>query len=163
MPSQFEKYRFTKKTVLSDETFNRIFKDLDLRITALEDIKKDWEYVVRTTTQHALTRINEVLAPSWEYIQNKNNEADELVAQIQQKRDNADAIINTNRDAVLQEIQSIRAQALQDIQSSQSQALQSINTAHNQALQDIEQVRQQAVSQLDLNKLYAMSFFFGGE
>ena len=40
MPSQFEKYRFTKKTVLSDETFNKIFKDIDQRITSLEDIRE---------------------------------------------------------------------------------------------------------------------------
>lgn len=163
MPSQFEKYRFTKKTVLSDETFNRIFRDIDLRITALEDIKKDWEHVVRTTTQYALARINEALAPGWEYIQNKKNEVDELVAQIQQKRDSADAIINASRDEILEQIQAARTQAISDIQLNHTQALNNIQTAKTQALNDIQTAKEQAVSQLDLNKLYAMTFFFGGD
>lgn len=163
MPSQFEKYRFTKRTVLSDETFNRIFRDIDLRITALEDIKKDWEYVVRTTTQYALTRINEVLAPSWEYIENKKNEADMLVLQIQQKRDNADAIINANRDEVLGQIQTARTEAISQIQANHTQAINNIEAVRTEALNAIQSAKEQAVSQLDLNKLYAMTFFFGGD
>ena len=138
MPSQFEKYRFTKKTVLSDETFNKIFKDIDLRITALEDIKKDWTGAVEAVTRYGLQRIEEVLRPSWEYINNKKTEVDNLVAQIQQKRDNADAIINTSRDDVLQQIQTEKIQALNNIQASRADAITAIQNAKTSALTEIQ-------------------------
>nr|BAL53640.1 hypothetical protein HGMM_F07F09C15 [uncultured Aquificae bacterium] len=144
MPSQFEKYRFTKKTVLSDETFNKIFKDIDLRITALEDIKKDWTGAVEAVTRYGLQRVEEVLRPSWEHINNKKTEADNLVAQIQQKRDNADAIINTSRDDVLQQIQTEKIQALNNIQASRADAITAIQNAKTSALTEIQTAAQNA-------------------
>ncbi|QWK20423.1 MAG: hypothetical protein KNN13_03650 [Hydrogenobacter thermophilus] len=150
MPSQFEKYRFTKKTVLSDETFNKIFKDIDLRITALEDIKKDWTGAVEAVTRYGLQRIEEVLRPSWEHINNKKTEADNLVAQIQQKRDNADAIINTSRDDVLQQIQTEKIQALNNIQASRADAITAIQNAKTSALTEIQTAKNNALPQLDI-------------
>ncbi|MDM7320618.1 MAG: hypothetical protein P3W91_002680 [Fervidobacterium sp.] len=150
MPSRFEKYRFTKKTVLSDETFNKIFKDIDLRITALEDIKKDWTEAVKAVTRYGLQRIEEVLRPSWEYINNKKTEADNLVAQIQQKRDNADAIINTSRDDVLQQIQTEKIQALNNIQASRADAITAIQNAKTSALTEIQTAKNNALPQLDI-------------
>lgn len=185
MPSQFEKYRFTKRTVLSDETFNRIWQDIDLRLVALEDIKKDWQGAVDIVTRHGLVRIEEVLRPSWEYIEQKKAQADTIVGEIQTLRNNADAIINANRDSVVNLINSVkenalnaiadsrseslsvisssRTSALAEITTSKAEALESINSLRVTALAEIEQARQQAVSQLDINKLYAMTFFFGGE
>jgi len=150
MPSQFEKYRFTKKTVLSDETFNKIFKDIDLRITALEDIKKDWTGAVEAVTRYGLQRIEEVLRPNWEHINNKKTEADTLVAQIQQKRDNADAIINTSRDDVLQQIQTEKIQALNNIQASRTDAITAIQNAKTSALTEIQTAKNNALPQLDI-------------
>jgi len=150
MPSQFEKYRFTKKTVLSDETFNKIFKDIDLRITALEDIKKDWTGAVEAVTRYGLQRIEEVLRPNWEHINNKKTEADNLVAQIQQKRDNADAIINTSRDDVLQQIQTEKIQALNNIQASRADAITAIQNAKTSALTEIQTAKNNALPQLDI-------------
>jgi len=150
MPSQFEKYRFTKKTVLSDETFNKIFKDIDLRITALEDIKKDWTGAVEAVTRYGLQRIEEVLRPNWEHINNKKTEADNLVAQIQQKRDNADAIINTSRDDVLQQIQTEKIQALNNIQASRTDAITAIQNAKTSALTEIQTAKNNALPQLDI-------------
>ncbi|MDM7320619.1 MAG: hypothetical protein P3W91_002685, partial [Fervidobacterium sp.] len=74
-------------------------------ITALEDIKKDWTEAVKAVTRYGLQRREEVLRPSWECINNKKTEADTLVAQIQQSRANAVALILTSRDVVLQQIQ----------------------------------------------------------
>lgn len=152
MPTQFEKYRFTKRTVLSDETFNKIWQDIDLRITALEDIKKDWQGAVDTVTRYGLVRIEEVLRPSWEYIEQKKAQADNIVAEIQDLRESADEIINANRDDAVEAVNSVK-----------NDALSSINSVKNDALSSIEQAKQQAINQLDLNNIYAMTFFFGGD
>jgi len=141
MPTRFHLYRFTKKTPLSDEVFNKIFADIDLRIAKLEDIEKDWQYATNEITRFGLARIEEILRPSWEHLQQKKSQADAIVAEIQEKRDSADAIINASRDEVLEQIQRARSEALNDIQSA----------------------KEQAISQFDLNKLYAMTFFFGGD
>ena len=143
MPSSFDKYRFTKRTPLSDEVFNAVFKDIDIRIAGLEDIKKDWQYVVNEVTRYGLLRIEEVLRPSFEFIEQKKTEATETVAEIQTLRQNADTMINERRD----------------------DALTSISTAKTDALSSIEQKRQEAVSQIDSALLMSrvIAFFFGGE
>jgi len=143
MPSRFDKYRFTKRTPLSDEVFNAVFKDIDLRLAALEDIKKDWQYAVNEVTQYGLLRIEEVLRPSFEFIEQKKTEATEAVAEIQALRQNADAMINERRD----------------------DAISAISTAKTNALSNIEQKRQEVASQIDSALLISrvMAFFFGGE
>jgi hypothetical protein len=143
MPSRFDKYRFTKRTPLSDEVFNAIFKDIDLRLTALEDIKKDWQYAIDVVTKYGLLRIEEILRPSFEFIEQKKAEAIETIAEIQTLRQNADAMINERRD----------------------DALSAISTAKTAALSSIEQKRQEAISQIDSALLTSkvMAFFFGGE
>jgi hypothetical protein len=143
MPSRFDKYRFTKRTPLSDEVFNAVFKDIDLRLTALEDIKKDWQYAVNEVTRYGLLRIEEVLRPSFEFIEQKKTIADEKVAEIQALRQNADALINERRD----------------------DAISAISTAKADALSNIEQKQQEAVSQINSALLMSrvMAFFFGGE
>lgn len=141
MPTNFEKYRFTKRTVLSDETFNRIWQDIDLRIAALEDIKKDWKGAVDELTRYGLLRINEALVPSFQYIEQKKDEADNIVSEISELRENADSMINEKRD----------------------DAIQSVNEAKTDALNAIEQRRQQFLSEFNINTFYAFSFLFGGE
>ena len=143
MPSRFDKYRFTKRTPLSDEVFNAVFKDIDLRLTALEDIKKDWQYAVNEVTRYGLLRIEEVLRPSFEFIEQKKTEATEATAEIQTLRQNADAMINERRDDAISAIATVKANALSSI----------------------EQKRQEVVSQIDSALLMSrvMAFFFGGE
>jgi hypothetical protein len=143
MPSRFDKYRFTKRTPLSDEVFNAVFKDIDLRLTALEDVKKDWQYAVNEVTQYGLLRIEEVLRPSFEFIEQKKTEATEATAEIQTLRQNADVMINERRD----------------------DAIFAISTAKTNAISSIEQKRQEVVSQIDSALLMSrvMAFFFGGE
>lgn len=66
MPSRFDRYRFRDGvTPLAERTFNPIFRDLDLRIATLEDLKIAWQEVVRTVTDFGLVRINEVLGPAF--------------------------------------------------------------------------------------------------
>ena len=154
MPSRFDKYRFTKKTPLSDEVFNAIFKDIDLRLTALEDIKKDWQYAIHEVTKYGLLRIEEILRPSFEAIEKKKAEATEIVSEIQTLRQNADDMINERRD-----------DALSAISTAKTDALSSISTAKTDALSSVEQKRQEAISQIDSVLLTSrvMAFFFGGE
>jgi cbb3-type cytochrome oxidase cytochrome c subunit len=143
MPSRFDKYRFTKRTPLSDEVFNAVFKDIDLRLTALEDVKKEWQAAVNEVTRYGLLRIEEVLRPSFEFIEQKKTEAAEATAEIQALRQNADALINERRD----------------------DAISAISTVKANALSNIEQKQQEAVSQIDSALLMSrvMAFFFGGE
>ena len=154
MPSRFDKYRFTKRTPLSDEVFNAVFKDIDLRLASLEDIKKDWQYAVNEVTQYGLLRIEEVLRPSFEFIEQKKTEATEATAEIQALRQNADAMINERRD-----------DAISAISTAKTDALSSISIAKTNALSSIEQKRQDTVPQIDSALLMSrvMAFFFGGE
>ena len=117
MPSRFDKYRFTKRTPLSDEVFNTIFRDIDLRLAALEDIKKDWEYAVDEVTRYGLLRIEEVLRPSFNFIEEKKTQATEIVSEIQELRENADEMINERRDDALLSIEQKRQETISQIDS----------------------------------------------
>lgn len=137
MPIRFEKYRFTKRTPLSDEVFNRIFQDIDLRIASLEDIKKDWQTAVDQLISLGLSRIDLTLRPSLEQMEELRLQAQNKLDEIITLRQNADAMINQNRD----------------------DAIQAVNTAKTDALNAISQARQSAVNELQLSKFLA---FFGG-
>jgi len=65
MPSQFNKYRFRDGiTPLSERTFNPIFRDVDNRIAAIEALKISWLDAVSLVTAQGLLRIDAVLQPS---------------------------------------------------------------------------------------------------
>ncbi len=82
MPIQFEKYRFTKKTPLSDEVFNRIFRDIDLRLAALEDVKKDWQGAVNELIRLGLSRIETALRPAYEQVEQVRSQAQNALNEI---------------------------------------------------------------------------------
>jgi hypothetical protein len=70
MPSKFAQlYRFTDKTKLDPGTFNPRFADVDARLVSLEDLYPDWETAVAQLEQIGLQRINEVLGPNLDRIQ----------------------------------------------------------------------------------------------
>jgi len=65
MPSQFDKYRMRDGiTPLSERTFNPIFRDVDKRIAAIEALKISWLDAVALVTSQGLLRIDAVLQPS---------------------------------------------------------------------------------------------------
>jgi len=175
MPIRFDKYRFTKRTVLSDEVFNTIFKDIDLRLATLEDLKKDWNEVINEVTRYGLIRIEEILRPAYTIVENKKTEAVEAVSEIQNLRQNADIMINERRDDAilsistektntLSAISTAKTDALSAIDSLKTDALNNISTAKTDALNSIEQKRQEAVSQIDsiLQQTRIFTFLFGG-
>ncbi|HWO57703.1 MAG TPA: hypothetical protein VNN55_09075 [bacterium] len=99
MPSRFEKYRFRDGvTPLSEDTFNRVLRDIDLRIVALEEIKASWEEAVRILTDQGLLRINEALLPALETLQYQIDHIVELASQVQVDRilDAPDQVTDTH-------------------------------------------------------------------
>lgn len=79
MPSRFERYRFTKHTVLSEKTFNDVLLDIDLRLAALEDIKKDWEGAIAEVSKYGLVRIDFLLRDAIDHIEMKKTELNNLL------------------------------------------------------------------------------------
>lgn len=90
MPSRFDAYRMKDGgTPLSERFFNPVFRDIDLRIAAIEELRIAWEEVVRTVTDLGLVRINEVLAPAFTAMQANIDQADQQLAVIESHRDAA--------------------------------------------------------------------------
>ncbi len=141
MPIQFEKYRFTKKTPLSDEVFNRIFRDIDLRLAALEDVKKDWQGAVNELIRLGLSRIETALRPAYEQVEQVRSQAQNALNEILTLRQQADQLINQRRD-----------DAINEVNNAKTEALNAINNAKDNALNTIEQATA-------IQKFY---FFFGG-
>lgn len=69
MSSRFERaYRVTGDTQLDEAFWNRIMRDLDTRIVAIEEKKTDFEEAEKTLLDLGLRRINETLLPAAEKI-----------------------------------------------------------------------------------------------
>jgi hypothetical protein len=67
MPISFDKYRFTDgQTPLSAGTFNPRFQDLDTRIAALEALNIAWQAAVQELTDFGLARLDSVLSPTFD-------------------------------------------------------------------------------------------------
>lgn len=65
-----ETFHATAKTDFNDAFWNKFLLELGTRFRALETIKIDWETVSQEGIQVALDRINEVLGPAAERVQN---------------------------------------------------------------------------------------------
>jgi hypothetical protein len=83
MPLNFDNYRFTDGTTpLSAATFNPRFQDLDTRIAALEALNIAWEAAVQTLTDFGLARLDSVLSPTFDTLNQDVAIADASVAAI---------------------------------------------------------------------------------
>jgi len=70
MSSRFDRaYRVSGTTVVNADLWNRIMRDLDTRIVAVEEKKADFEEAEKTLLELALRRINETLLPAAQRIQ----------------------------------------------------------------------------------------------
>jgi hypothetical protein len=151
---KFELYRMVdNKTPLSEIYFNFVFKDIDARIDTLENLKVSWEDAVRQITDFGLERINEVLGPSFDFLNQKKTDADDLVEQIEELRSNADSLINQSRDDAISAVEDKRVDTLNQIQqqydSAESMivqnrdfAISSINDAQSSAIEQIDEAKQ---------------------
>lgn len=68
MSSRFEAYRADGTTTVDVAFWNRIFRDIDTRIVAIEEKKASFEQVEKTLIDVGLVRVNEVLQPAAERI-----------------------------------------------------------------------------------------------
>ena len=70
MSSRFDRaYRVSGTTVVNADLWNRIMRDIDTRIVAVEEKKADFEEAEKTLLELALRRINETLLPAAQRIQ----------------------------------------------------------------------------------------------
>ena len=63
MATQFERYRATDRTRANPAWFNGIFKDIDLRVATLEDLKISWEAAVADLRVFGLAMLNVGVQP----------------------------------------------------------------------------------------------------
>ncbi len=81
------------KTPLAGSYFNPILQDLDLRVADLEGLRLAWDAVVQLVTDQGLVRINEVLAPAFDALDQELTDATAKTAEIESKRQAAIAAI----------------------------------------------------------------------
>ncbi|WP_313473946.1 glycine-rich domain-containing protein [Stutzerimonas kunmingensis] len=94
MPSRFDRYRMQDGlTRLGEAYFNAIWRDIDLRIASLEDLRIAWAEAVRMLTETGLIRINEILAPAFADVTDK-------AAQVEAMRVAAQALITLLEDRI---------------------------------------------------------------
>lgn len=149
MPTRFDKYRFTKKTVLSDDVFNAIWRDIDLRLVALEEVHKDWRGIIEDVTTHGLRRIEEVLRPSFEALSALEEVAEGKVEEISELREEANEILDLKRDEILEGIADLGESVKDAITQRKNVALGEIEQRKNVALGEIEQKRQEVLEELE--------------
>ena len=83
MSLKFDNYRFTDgKTALSAATFNPRFQDLDTRIAALEALNISWQAAVQALTDFGLARLDSVLSPTFNTLNQDVADASASVASI---------------------------------------------------------------------------------
>lgn len=99
MPTRFEKYRVKDGvTHLGERFLNAVFKDIDLRLVGLEDLRLSWEEAIRAVSDYGLVRINDVLGPALTDVTEKS-------AEIESKRQIAEVAL-TNLELIVAGIKS---------------------------------------------------------
>ncbi|MFO1100037.1 MAG: hypothetical protein U1E81_17625 [Xanthobacteraceae bacterium] len=69
MPSRYPAYKVSFGDDIGDPNYlDGRFRDIDLRLVALEDIEKDWTAALASVTELGLARINEVMRPAYDEI-----------------------------------------------------------------------------------------------
>lgn len=90
MPRRLDHYRMVDgKTPLSARYFNPVWQDLDLRLDTLEGVRLSWEDAVRRVSDLGLTRINEVLGPAIQAVDDSVARAELMLDDITGERDEA--------------------------------------------------------------------------
>lgn len=92
------------KTRLSDEYFNPVWKDIDVRLDKLENKQISWDTAVRELNAFGLERIDNVLAPliasTNEILQNADDKVAELEVIISEATDSIDVQLQEHTDQV---------------------------------------------------------------
>ena len=85
MPLRFDRYRMRDQvTRLGEQYFNGVFRDIDVRIASLEELRLSWDEAVRTVTQFGLERIDSVMLEPLQALETSvstgQNKTDEIEA-----------------------------------------------------------------------------------
>lgn len=87
MPSRIDRYRMVDGvTPIAARYFNPIWQDVDLRLVSLEGLSVSWEESVRRVSDLGLTRINEVLRPALNAVEQSVHNAEQMIDDVEQSR-----------------------------------------------------------------------------
>ena len=87
MPSRIDRYRMVDGvTPIAARYFNPIWQDVDLRLISLEGLSVSWEEAVRRVSDLGLTRINEVLRPALDAVEQSVHNAEQMIDDVEQSR-----------------------------------------------------------------------------
>lgn len=87
MPSRIDRYRMVDGgTPIAARYFNPIWQDIDLRLVSLEGLSVSWEDAVRRVSDLGLTRINEVLRPALDAVEQSVHNAEQMIDDVEQSR-----------------------------------------------------------------------------
>lgn len=152
MARRIDRYRMVDGTTpLGARYFNAVWQDLDLRIDAVEGLRISWEEAVRRVSDLGLTRINEVLRPALDSVDESVQRAGGMLDDVEHSRLQAVQAI----DGVLQQLAGMPGQielaviaATQRINSHEAGAEQGIASWKAQRLADIEQWKTDRLAEL---------------
>lgn len=87
MPARFDAYRMKDgKTPLSERYFNAIWRDIDLRIATLEDVKIAWQAAVDEVVRFGLVRIDDLIRGPLQEVSALAEQASSTSAQLESLR-----------------------------------------------------------------------------
>ncbi len=109
MARKLELYRFRDGiTPLSEAELNKRFFDIDARIHTLEEVKISWDEAVSVVNNEAIKRINEVLQPAVDDVEQRLQAIDDEWAQKKADYDAQMAQIQSDFDAIQQDYATIQ-------------------------------------------------------
>lgn len=87
MPARFERYRMTDgRTPLGERYFNAIWRDIDLRIASLEEVKIAWSAAVDEVVKFGLVRIDELITEPLQAVVALSSQAESVSTNLEQLR-----------------------------------------------------------------------------
>ncbi|WP_313410586.1 hypothetical protein [Stutzerimonas kunmingensis] len=171
MPSRYDRYRMKDGlTRLGEAYFNAIWRDLDVRLASLEDLRIAWTEAVRMITETGLVRINEILAPAFADVSDKSAQVEamrvaalDLIALLEDRIANTGADLDAwlaareaSQDQWQQQIVAVQAVAIAGIDTWKSQQLNALadwraalQAEQGAAIDDIEAWKTQQIDVLD--------------
>lgn len=118
MPSRIDRYRMVDGvTPIAARYFNPVWQDIDLRLVGLEGLSVSWEEAVRRVSDLGLTRINEVLRPALDAVDQSVQNAGQMIDDVEQSRQTALA----NVESLEQDVADMAAELAQALATATDQ------------------------------------------
>ena len=126
------------KTRLSDEYFNPVWKDIDVRLDKLENKQISWDEAVRELNEFGLERIDNTIGPVLASAQAELVKAQTASAQLQQMIDDAD--IQGQLDTALAAQSAAVTAELDALETSLSVAIAALSSTLSQRITALEEL-----------------------